>query len=141
MDERQIRELIREYSPSTEPPKRRRNILRALSILFAVAILAVGVTTLIFLYFEQTTTSPQEQTIIIKKGDKFVPYPHTPAQAADRFGGEAKDWSENMWIKAWVYNSDTPIEIPIARNVTVDSDHFTLLWQQVQGKEERSKGK
>ena len=139
MDEKQIRELVRQYSPSTELPRRRRNTLRALSILFAVAILAAGVTTSVFLYFEQTTTSPQEQTIVIRKGDKFGPYPQTPAQAADRFGGASKAWSENMWIKAWVYNSDTPIEIPIAQNVTVYSDHFTLLWQQVQTKKERSK--
>lgn len=129
MDERQIRELVRQYSSFTEPPRRRRNILQALAILLVVAILSGAVSTFIFLYIEQSTTPPQQQTIIVQKRERTITYPQTRVEVADRFGGNPMDWSQNIWNKSWVYTSDTPIEIPCGPNVSVYSDHLTLYWK------------
>jgi len=129
VDEKQIRELVTEYSLSIEPPKRKRNTLRALAILLVVAILSGAVSTFIFLYIEQSITPPQQQTIIVHKRERTITYPQTRVEVADRFGGTPKDWSQNIWNKSWKYKSDTPIEIPCARNVSVYSDHLTLYWK------------
>jgi hypothetical protein len=127
VDERQIRELAREYSSSIEPPRRRRNTLRALSILFATAILAGAITSFFFLYYERVNASPQDQTVIIQGGDQFVPYPETRRQVADRFGGKPTDWSPDLF-GGWHYKSDNPIQVPYGRNVTLYSDNLTLYW-------------
>lgn len=137
MDRRWISEPARVHPPYTEPPKSKRNTLHALLILVAVALLSGAITSFLFLYFEQTITPPQEQTIIIRKGETHVSYPKTRTEAADRFGGNPKDWSKAWLIRGWFYMGDTPIEIPITRNVTVSSDNLLIGWQQA--KRERSK--
>jgi hypothetical protein len=78
---------------------------------------------------EQFSPPPTEQTVIIHKGEKSIPYPKNRVQVADRFGGNPQDWSQNIWIASWKYKSDTPIEIPIGRNVTLYSTHLTLYWE------------
>jgi len=128
VDERQISEPARVHPPYAEPPRRRRNIFRALAILLAVAILAGAITSFIFLYYERINASPQDQTVIIQGGDQFVPYPETASQVADRFGGTPKDWSQDLFL-GWHYKSDHPIEVPYGRNVTLYSENFTLYWQ------------
>ena len=142
MDERQIREPGGGYSPYPAlPPPRRGNTLRALLVLFGVSLLA-GFVLYGLLQIkeaiasgnidagqEQFSPPPTEQTVIIHKREKFVPYPKSRVQVAARFGGTPKDWSQNIWIKSWKYKSDTPIEIPYTRNVTLYSTHLTLYWE------------
>ena len=142
MDERQIGERGGGYPPySVPPPPRRGNTLRALIVLLGVALLA-GFVLYSLLQIKEAITSgnvdsgqgqlsppPTEQTVIIHKREKFTPYPTNRVQVAERFGGDPKDWSQNIWIASWKYKSDTPIEIPIARNVTVYSDNLTLYWE------------
>jgi hypothetical protein len=122
-----ISEPARVHPPYTEPPKRKRNILRALLILLAVAIVSGAITSFSFLYYEQVAASPQDQTVIIQGGDQFVPYPETRRQVAERFGGKPEDWSPDLF-GGWVYKSDNPIQVPYGRNVTLYSTHFTLYW-------------
>ena len=146
MDERQIRERGGGYSPyPVPPPPRRGNTLRALFVLLGVALLAgfvlYGLLQLKESFVsgnadpaqEQISPPPTEQTIIIRKGEKSIPYPKTRVQVAGRFGGRPRDWTETWFFKGWIYTGDTPIEIPIGRNVTVSSDNLTLYWQQSVG--------
>jgi hypothetical protein len=143
VDERQIRERGGGYPPyPVPPPPRRGNTLRALTLLLAVALLAgfvlYGLLQLKESFVsgnadpiqEQIDPSPQDRTVIIQKTEKFVPYPKTRAEVADRFGGKPRDWSETWFFRGWIYTGDTPIEIPYGRNVTVYSDNLTLYWQQ-----------
>ena len=142
MDERQIREPGGGYSPyPVPPPPRRGNTLRALSVLLGVALLAgfvlYGLLQLKESFAsgnadpaqEQFSPPPTEQTIIVQKRERTITYPQTPVEVADRFGGNPNDWSQNIWTKSWKYKSDTPIEIPCARNVSVYSTHLTLYWK------------
>ena len=142
MDDRQIREPGGGYSPyPLPPPPRRGNTLRALSVLLGVALLAGFV-----LYGlqqigeaiananvdpvqEQINATLKQQTVIVQKRERTITYPQTPVEVADRFGGNPNDWSQNIWTKSWKYKSDTPIEIPCARNVSVYSTHLTLYWK------------
>ena len=132
MDRQWISEPARVHPPYTEPPKRKRNFLRALLILLAVALLAGGVSTSILLYYEQIFASPAKQTVIIHKEEKLLPYPKTRTEVADRFGGKPRDWSRDLF-GGWVYMGDDPIPIPIGRNVTLYSDDLTLYWVQELG--------
>jgi hypothetical protein len=149
VDERQIWKQGGGYpSYPVSPPPRRGNTLRALSLLLVASLLAgfvlFGLLQIKEVVFsgnagpiqeqvnsqptEQTTTPPQEQTVIIHKKEKSVPYPRNRVQVADRFGGNPEDWSQNIWIASWKYKSDRPIAIPYGRNVTLYTRHITLYW-------------
>ena len=142
MDERQIRESGGGYSPYPVPsPPRRGNTLRALLVLLGVALLS-GFVLYGLLQLkeslvsgnadpiqEQIDQSPKDRTVIIQKKGKFGAYPETRVEVAAHFGGDPQDWSQNWWLGTWKYKSETPIEIPIGRNVKLYSTHLTLYWE------------
>jgi len=127
VDERQIRELAREYSPYTDPPKRKRNTLRAGFIMLTVAVLAGFIFFGCYLVYQRNFAPPQ-QTGYVLKSEHSITYPHTRRVVANRYGGSPSDWYR-YGDTGWVYDGDTPLEITKGQNITIFTTHAAFYWE------------
>ena len=127
MDERQIRELVQEYSPYTDPPKRKSNTLRAGFIMLTVAVLAGFIFFGCYLVY-QRNFAPSQQTGNALKSEHSITYPLTKRVVANRYGGSPSDWYRHG-DTGWVYDGDTPLEITKGQNITIFTTHAAIFWE------------
>ena len=127
VDERQIRELVREYSPYVEPPRKWRNTLRAGLIMLTVAVLAGFIFFGCYLVY-QRNFAPSQQTGNALKSEHSITYPLTKRVVANRYGGSPSNWYRHG-DTGWVYDGDTPLEITKGQNLTIFTTHAAIYWE------------
>jgi hypothetical protein len=127
VDEKQIRELAREYSLYRQPPRKWRNTLRAGLIMLTVAILAGLIFFVCYLVY-QRSFAPFQETGNALKREHSITYPLTKRAVANRYGGSPSDW-HRYGDTGWVYDGDTPLEITHGQNVTIFTTDAAIYWE------------